>query len=238
MTPRPTDPTDTTAVAAQGHRADPARVAEVMAAVAAGQTGAVFVLHAEFGPSIQSAVRRALRQFGVDGLDPDDLNGLVMEATLAIADAAGSWHPGGALPWWWAYNRIRQIVSRFLGQFSVAYDPQLHGGLAGDIPQAWMGEEPTMLELIDAMAETDSDVALLRDAFAEVPGSARDREILLVYTNQQRAGDHSPAETVAPMFGLTPAAVRQVVKRTRDRLRTLATTNPRFEPLCEFALVA
>jgi hypothetical protein len=249
MTPMPTEPTTpqspvpTSATApgrAPGRRrmADRARVAEVMAEVAAGESGAVFVLYAEFGSSIEAAVRRALRHFGVDHLEPDDLMGLVMESTIAIGDSAAAWRPDGALPWWWAAPRIRQIVGSFLGQFSQPYDPDTHGHVGGDDSQAWIGEDGPMLATLDALAHRNPDVALLRDAFDHISGSTRDREMLLVYAAQQRAGDLSPAETVGPMFGVEPAAVRQAVKRTRDRLRRLAEQEPRFRAMLDFALVA
>jgi hypothetical protein len=218
--------------------ADRARVAEVMAEVVAGESGAIFVLYAEFGSSIEAAVRQALRHFGVDHLDPDDIEGLVMESTIAIGDSASSWRPDGALPWWWAASRIRQIVGTFLGQFGQPYDPDLHGHVGGDQAQAWLGEEGPMLEVLDNVAERDQKVALLRDAFDHIAGSARDREMLLVYAAQQQAGDLSPAETVGPLFGLEPATVRQAVKRTKDRLRRLAEQEPRFRAMLDFALVA
>ena len=43
--------------------------------------------------------------------------------------------------------------------------------------------------------------------------------------------------TIALAYGMRPDAVRQVVKRTRDRLRALASDDVRFAPLDELALL-
>jgi hypothetical protein len=235
---KPIRPAGPAGAVPQRRGADRERVAEVMAEVAAGESAAIFELHAEFAPSIEAAVRRALRDFGVDHPEPDEVAGLVVEATLALGDSAGAWRPDGALPWWWAFKRIQQVVNRSLGQFAVSYDTDLHSHLTEASPPAWTGEEPSMLALVEDLAEVHEEVALLREAFAAMPGSERDRELLLVYTSQQMSGDQSPAETVAPMFAMTPAAVRQAVKRARDRLRVMAETDPRFSGMLEFALVA
>jgi hypothetical protein len=71
----------------------------------------------------------------------------------------------------------------------------------------------------------------LVEAFEYGKVKPRDRAILLEVKLQTDAGDPSPANTVAREFGLQPAAVRQVVKRTCDRLRALAKNEARFAKL-------
>ena len=65
----------------------------------------------------------------------------------------------------------------------------------------------------------------------------RDRAILLEVKLQTDAGDPSPSVTVARDYGLKPDAVRQVVKRTLDRLRVLAEREPRFAGLIELPIL-
>lgn len=66
--------------------------------------------------------------------------------------------------------------------------------------------------------------------------SERNQETLLAYRLQATRGDPSPATTTGRRFGMTPPAVRQVVKRTRDRLRNSSRASPRYASLAGLPL--
>jgi hypothetical protein len=71
------------------------------------------------------------------------------------------------------------------------------------------------------MARDRKDVERYVEALTSASTSERNQRILLAYRLQASLGDRSPAITVGRRFGMTPAAVRQVVKRTSDRLGVL-----------------
>ena len=79
---------------------------------------------------------------------------------------------------------------------------------------------------------------LLREAFDDAQVSERDRKLLLETQLQASLGDPSPATTVGMLFDMQPPAVRQAVKRTKDRLRRIAEAESRYAPLADLALLA
>jgi hypothetical protein len=129
---------------------------------------------------------------------------------------------------------VRTVVSRWVGQHADALDEAL---LDAEAPPASPGDEPDVVEVLAELAEGSETVALVRDGLDAV-ASPRDGAILLEFGVQAILGDPSPAVTVATLRGMTPEAVRQVVSRTRRRLRTLAEDDARFAPLAELALAA
>lgn len=212
-----------------------ARLERLMGRLAAGETGAAFVLAHEFGGSIGAAVRAHLAELGVHDLDREDLDSLVIDVCAMLADLAAAWRPdGGAAPWQWAWHRVRQVVSGFVGQHTDALDDTLVDGAA---PAAAPGDEPDLLRVLDGLSGEWPLLALVREALGLV-ASARDQAILLEVGVQQALGDPSPAVTVAAEFGLEPATVRQAVSRTRRRLQALAVEDERFAPLADLALAA
>ena len=119
-TPLPTGP---------GDPADEVTVARLMAAIAAGNQPAIWALRELADVPIRSRVRGELRRLGVR-YDAEDLDGMVIDAVLAIADIAGSWRPGGAPPWSWAHHRVVGVVHRWVGTFADSLD-DLGGGDPG-----------------------------------------------------------------------------------------------------------
>lgn len=215
------------------------RLVAIMAAMAAGDQAAVFGLYAEFGGQLAGHVRRQLAYLGVHRVDADDLDGLVIDACLALSDCAGAWAPeGGALPWTWAERRLAALVSAWVGQRASPFDAESHDR-AGEQPAttAGGGGDAAELEVLAGLARRDQACALLLDALAQV-ACERDRAIVLELRTQSDAGDPSPATTVARRYGLTPEAVRQVACRVRARLRRLALADARFASLLDLALVA
>ena len=215
-----------------------ARLAEVMAAVARRDPASVVRLYLEFGRELGAALRRELRRMGVDRVDADDLNGLVVDACFVLFDCGAAWDPaGGASPWRWAGHRLRAIVAAWVGQHADVLDlDALAAGAPAEPPAVLcQGDEPE-LDVLCRLARTHRRCALVLEALEQV-ATERDRAILLEVRGQAMAGDPSPAVTVARRHGLSDAAVRQVVRRVRGRLADLAAREPRFSPLADLAIV-
>jgi hypothetical protein len=212
------------------------RLRVVMAAMAAGDRGATFDLYAEFGGAIGSTMRRLLRRLGVDTVPREELDGLVIDACLELQGCAESWDPeGGAVPWVWAERRLLTVASRWVGQHADAIDDK-HEVI--DLLVAHPGtssHETGPLELLRRL--DDPTCRLLREAL-EVVASVRDQTILLEVGLQRSLGDTSPAVTIGPHVGLRPDAVRQVLRRLRQRLSALAADEPRYAPLVDLELLA
>lgn len=194
------------------------RLTDVMAQAAAGVPTAPIALYQEFGLAVARAMRRHLADLGVRRVDHDELQGLTIDACLVLADHAGGWRPdGGALPWVWAERRLRQLAVGHVGQWSDPLDDTLL-----DLPAQEYGEghdtDPDELELLHRLARERDDVAAYASALDRAATSTRNQQVLLAYRLQASLGDHAPAHTVGRRFAMQPAAVRQVVKRTSDRL--------------------
>ncbi len=238
----PTTPVPTTSDPAPGPDApggpppDPTAVEVVMARLAAGDTAAVFTLAEHHGSRIAGVVRRHLRHCGVDRIAPEDLDGLVIDSCLALADVAGAWRHGGALPWWWASGRILGVVAEWVGVHADALDDRF------DLEEARTAPAPTDDEDIAATFARLVDEVPIVGLVAEACRVARVEEAalfcLLEYRIQKDQGDPSPAHTLAPRYGVTPEALRQRVSRNTRRLRRVVAAEPRFAPLADFVLVA
>ena len=214
------------------------RLVAVMTLLAQGDRAALFAFYEEFGEHIAAAVRHELRRVHVRAT-PEDFSGLVLDAVMTIGSCAGGWDPaGGAMPWVWAGHRIRQVVRTHVGQFADSIDDgrlsttEKLEAYAASVPTAAHDSGVSELEALARLSASEDVCALLLAALEDVT-TARDREILLAYKLQAALGDPSPANTIGAAFELTPAAVRQIVKRSLDRLRKLAVTEPRFHPLAD-----
>jgi hypothetical protein len=135
----------------------------------------------------------------------------------------------------WAERRLLAVVSRWVGQHADAIDDK-HEVI--DIVVTSSGApsaEPSPLELLARL--DDPTCRLLREALASI-ASVRDQTILLEVGLQRSLGDTSPAVTIGPHVGLRPDAVRQVLRRLRQRLSALAAAEPRYAPLVDLELLA
>jgi len=218
-----------------------ARVAVLMARMAAGERQAIFDLYGEFGARLAAVMRRHLAAVGVSGATRDDLDGLVIEACLELASCAGAWRPdGGALPWTWAANRLRAVAARFVGVHADELDAAALDEVAGaSSPPAPVAahDEGSAFEVLAQAGAAHPMAALLLDALSLV-GSPRDQAIVLELRLQTALGDPSPSHTVGAGLDTSPDAVRQVGSRMRRRLRELAASDERFAPLADLPLVA
>lgn len=222
-----------------GTRKDPKARRELlqalMAGMAAGDGAAVMGLAVEFSGSIGAAVRAHLAELGVHDPDREDVDELVLDVCVMLSGIAGSWKAdGGASPWQWAWHRVRQVVSAWVGQHADPLDDAL---LQREAPPEAPGVEEEVEVTFARLAAMVPAVALVRDGLAAV-ASERDQAILLEVEVQTILGDPSPAVTVATDRGMSPEAVRQAVSRTRRRLRHLARDDERFAALADLPLAA
>ena len=231
-------------------RARMGELAEIMGQLAAGDETAAFALYERFGDKVGGTVRAVLRSRGLT-LVHDEVDGLVLEACLAIAAVASAWSPtGGALPWVYARRRIENCVDRVVGQYTVPLDDYLRAVEEGEVARGPFlagagggGEVSSVVDrpLVEALADlspADDRCRLLHDALDRAAVSATDRELTLQYAAEQTSGNRSPATTVAAMFDLRDAAVRQRVHRSKRRLRAVAASEQRFAALADLPLLA
>lgn len=217
-----------------------ARLVEIMRAMAEGDEAALWALHDEFGGPLGVAVRALVASFETT-LDAEEIDGLVIDACLVLRDHAAAWDPeGGALPWVWARLRLRAMVSTYLGQFTNDLDEAVrhHPAVASATPTLEHPEDhDSATAVLDRLAHHDPTLHRLDEALQRT-ASPRDRALLLDFRSQQALGDPSPATTVGPMYGVTPAAARKVVSRVSARVRALADDDPRYAEVGALPLVA
>lgn len=211
------------------------KLEELMARLAEGDGTAACALAASFSGPIGSAIRAHLEDLGVFDVDREEIDGLVIDVCLMLADIAAAWRAdGGASPWHWARHRVRTVVSSWVGQHADALDEAV---LEREDPAPSPGDEPDLIAVLERLAAERPILALVREGL-EVVANPRDRAILLEVGVQTILGDPSPAVTVATLRDMTPAAVRQVMARTRRRLRALAEDDERFAPLADLPIAA
>jgi hypothetical protein len=212
------------------------RIAALMARMASGDAGAAISLYLEFGSHVRAKVAKVARSQGARHLTADDLDGLAVDVCLDLLHRAGSWDPdGGALPWVWAQRRIVTRVASYVGRYGATYDDTVGRSDAVE-DLAFAGDDAGEDEALDRLAARSPECALLRDALAALV-SVRDGRVFLQFTVQQDGGDPSPSVTVGAAFGLSPANVRQIVRRVRQRLSSLAASDPRYAALAGLALL-
>lgn len=217
---------------------DPDDIAVVMAHLADGDVAFVTTLTEHHGARIAATVRRLLRGIGQAHIADDhrEVTDIVEEVALdVIFEKASSWRPdGGALPWVWAEKAIRQLIVARVGHPRVPVDDDTIGQIPE--PAAPVSHRGTTTDTWD-IARANDERILLVDRALEVVASERDREVWRQYVIQQSNGDHSPANTVAAMTGLSPANVRKISQRVRQGLEHLARDDERFTQLRSLAIL-
>lgn len=214
------------------------RLTRIMSRMASGDEAAAVTLFLEFGDAVKAAVRRHLRAQRAHHLERD-LDGIALDVCLDLAARAGSWDPGGgALPWVWADRRVRGIVARHAGTYGRELDeagPRARAADEAGPPPAFTGEDLDEDAALAALAARHPACALLADALGRL--AERDRRVFLLFETQKASGDPSPAVTTGAAHGLRPDNVRQIARRTRQRLLRLAATEARFAPLAGLPLL-
>jgi hypothetical protein len=218
------------------------RVATIMAAMREGDRAAPFALYSEFGAAIAASVRRELGRRGVRAAPRGEVDGMVMDVCLELLRLSAAWQPqGGALPWVWARHRVANIVDAWVGQHASPLEPHtvMRRAATDVVPsEATSSVDADVVDMLDRLASHHPMCGLLRDALTESGTTDRDQRLLLEVGLQRSLGDRAPAATVAAQFGLRADAVRQQVKRVRDRVRRLAAHEPRYAPLADLGLLA
>lgn len=193
------------------------RLAELMGNMARGDTDAMALLVDEYRSHLAGSVGSIVKSLGRSDLlrDRADMDYLVWSAALVLFERAARWDPSGARPWVWAYRSIRAEVVAWMGHPTVPFDPQFHVRASCD------NEGPVDVGSVDvdlgALAADNERIARWIDAVEDV-ANERDRRVHLEYQTQKHLGDHSPANTVSDMLGLSPSNVRQIDRRVRRRL--------------------
>jgi hypothetical protein len=217
----------------RGTEREASGLGEIMAALAANDGAALFALVDAHRADLVRCVRAIASSRGAR-LDVQQVDDLVLDAALAISEVAGAWKPDGAPPWFYARGRIAAAVDRVIGQWADPLAPD--GAELAERPWS-TADEVELPVLLDRLAAVDETVALVRDGLAEV-ASPRDLLVYVEHRVQVALGDPSPAVTVARLYGMQPAAVRQQTRRIRLRLRRLAASDPRFAPLASLPVAA
>jgi hypothetical protein len=216
-------------VVAEGYdRLDHAHLSRCMERIAAGDHAFVFTFIEAYGDRVEGSVRRVLIELGRRDvlLDRQEIDSLVIDACLVIAEKASGWGPGGAAPWNWAYLAIRSSIAHTIRRQALIDETDLEGHVEAG-PTADLDVTP---EIWARLAQQYDEVGLLDEALSIV-ASERDRWLFIEYLTQQGGGDPSPAVTLGAMYGLRPEAVRQIVRRQRQRLRRHTEANGRYAAL-------
>lgn len=213
---------------------DLGRMTALMQRMAAHETAAIFEFEGDFGAELRRVVASDLRRYGAQP-SRASLDALVVDACVVIYDVAGGWRgDGGAPPWVWARARIRAMVASWVGIHTAQLDDER---VTFPEPPIAPVDDNDDIEVLRQLAAKDLRVAVLQDALDAV-ATHRGSRILIELSVQRSLGDPSPAHTVARRVGMKPDAVRQSAKRTRDRLRALASANEAFADLQDLALLA
>ena len=213
------------------------RMEALMVRMAAGDTSALFELYQGYGGSIGRMLRSEFRRLGVERVDPAEIDGLVLDACIDLSGRAGSWDPTREVtPWTWARLRLRALVVAHVGQFSDALpeDGPVEAPVAAGAEE--QGADADAVATLRRLAGSWPELRLLQEGL-DLVSAPPQQAILLEVKVQAALGDPSPAGTVGQMTGVRPDTVRQTVKRILDRLRNLATADPRFAPLAELPLL-
>lgn len=187
------------------------RVQPLMAEMAGGSADALFDFLDQFRSELERVVGGILGSLHRRDIarSSDEVSSLAVSAALVLFNRAAGWRPDGALPWVWAYRSIREEVVAQIGHPTVEFEQRAH-----HLPC-----EPVKRGEIDLreLASRYSPIAAWVQAVESV-ANERDQAVHMEYQMQKHLGDPSPAHTVAAMFDLGAANVRQIDRRVRTKL--------------------
>ena len=193
-------------------RHDRSRLTQLMLAMAAGDKTAFGSFRTEFDYALVGEARARANELG-HYVDEAAVASLATDFALEIEHCAGGWRPGASLPWVWARSRLRFVARR---ELNCGGGPEPIDGASPEWCRAT--EDGDVLDLLHRLATQHAEVGELL-ARLETSGVSRDKQLVwLEFEQQQAQGDPSPAQTVARLYGLNPANVRQIVRRVRTRV--------------------
>lgn len=209
-----------------------------MAGIVAGDASAMATFFELATPPVRGMVLARFQEAGI-WVSGDRLDDLVRDLLVELVELAPVWRAdGGALPWVWARSRLLAVAFARLGVLADDIDDCRE--LADDRPGSGGTREIDIESLGDVLrraAEERPDAALLLEAL-DGTINERDRAVWLDVLDEQASGNRSPSVTVAQLHDLSPAAVRKICQRVRDRLSMLGRTDHRFEPLLALPALA
>lgn len=219
-----------------------AQVGEVMARVVAGDSSAMVTFFDLATPPVRGMVLAKFQEVGI-WVSGDRLDDLVRDLLVELLDLAPVWRDdGGALPWVWARSRLLAVAFAKLGVladdidgcFDLADD---RGSSVGSPLAPVTSCAEGVVEVLRRAAHGRPQVSLLLEALEGIT-CERDRTVWLDVLDEQAAGNRSPAVTVAQLHDVSPALVRKICQRVRDRLTLLGRTDHRFQPLLTLPALA
>ncbi len=215
-----------------------------MAGIVAGDASAMATFFELATPPVRGMVLARFQEVGI-WVSGDRLDDLVRDLLVELVELAPVWRAdGGALPWVWARSRLLAVAFARLGVLADDID-DCHD-LAADrgrrlgatvVSGSGSGSADEAIDVLRRAAHGRPQVALLLEAL-DGTTSERDRSVWLDVLDEQAAGNRSPALTVAQVHDVSPALVRKICQRVRDRLTALGRADRRFEPLLDLPALA
>lgn len=212
-------------------------LADVMARLP-GDDAMEVALYQHFGDELRATLVALAREHGLAVPPPEELEGLVFDACGVMRTVARWWKPDrGALPWSYGRQRLLSLLRRHQGpRCRPLLESDLVEGSAAVVAAA--PDDRPVVQVLDRLVADRGDpmLDLFHDALSRL--ATRDQELLLLYAEQQAAGDPSPSHTVATLVERRPDAVRQAVSRGKRRLRRLAIEESRYRALLALPVLA
>jgi hypothetical protein len=211
----------------------------IMAGVVVGEGWAIAALFDVATPPVRRLLLGRFQEGGV-WLSGDVLEDMVRDGIVELIDLAPSWRPdGGAAPWAWARQRLFAMAFTRLG--ILADDLDRHRSLPDEGSDLHLTVDATPpdapLDVLGRLATDRREAALLVEALTGGI-SRRDQVVWLDVLIENEAGNRSPAVTVAQTHGLSPALVRKICQRVRDRLVHIGHSDDHFGPLLDLPVLA
>ncbi|MGD9795920.1 MAG: RNA polymerase sigma factor [Acidimicrobiia bacterium] len=193
-------------------------LAHTMSGVVQRDPQAIAEFYAVATPHVQRMACAALRSLGVRP-EADRVHDIVGNVLVYLVEHAAAWRPeAGATPWLWARRRIRSEAARSVGQFAEPLD-ESHELAETSTSTPVDDVEPYWVMV--KVSNTNPRVAAVYAAL-QANVSIRDMRIWLRVLDETALGNPSPSNVVALEFEMTPAAVRKVCQRVREKLPDLA----------------
>lgn len=186
----------------------------IMDGVRAGDTAAISQLFEVASGPVRSMVRSIVRSGSID-IDGDRLEDIVRDYIVELIRLAPGWKAdGGAAPWTWAEKQLRPMVFASIGPFADPLEEHLEAeALSAPRPN----DEQQLDDVLEIIGRSHPLAAALSAALRSV--KPRDRRVWLEYMVERAHGNRAASEAVAARHEITPANVRKICSRVRERLR-------------------